>query len=204
MNFQRFRYLMQPFPVFSLQDVRAVDPAFDRRRLSEWREKGYLQKIIKGHYVMSDRDKDDDLLHIIANKMYRPCYVSFESALAFYHLIPETVYGIISATSRRTYVFQTELGTFSYKTVKPEFLFGYSVLENGVRMATPEKALIDFFYGHHDMEDEEGFQSIRMDRQAFVENINPQTVEDYLSRMGKKRLTGRVCDFIDWMGQNHA
>src|SRR3989338_11218199 len=38
----------------------------------------------------------------IANRLYRPSYVSFEYALAHYNILPEMVYVITSATTKPT------------------------------------------------------------------------------------------------------
>ncbi|MFA5142987.1 MAG: hypothetical protein WC522_02300 [Candidatus Omnitrophota bacterium] len=101
MKYIEFRKIMGGFPVFSLSDIRQADPTFQRRRLNEWREKGYLKKVIKGHYIFSDLSLDENRLFEIANRIYAPSYVYFEMALAYYGLIPESVYGITSASTRK-------------------------------------------------------------------------------------------------------
>src|SRR3989344_3452385 len=44
----------------------------------------------------------------IANRIYGPSYVSFEYALAYYRLIPETVYTVTSATTKTTREFTVQ------------------------------------------------------------------------------------------------
>jgi len=44
MRYTQFRSLLGQFKVFSLDDARAVEPGFDRRRLTEWQSKGYIRK----------------------------------------------------------------------------------------------------------------------------------------------------------------
>ena len=83
----------------------------------------------------------------IANSLYDgPSYVSLETALAHYGLIPEAVMGTSSVVTGRSRRYVTPVGWFSYKTI-PADLFGVGVrTENGVLIASPEKALCDFLY----------------------------------------------------------
>jgi predicted transcriptional regulator of viral defense system len=88
-----FKNSLQNFQVFSVADIRAVHRGFDRRRLSEWQKKGYIIKIIKGYYIFSDVNIDEPMLWEIANKIYKPSYVSFENAMSHYRMIPESILG---------------------------------------------------------------------------------------------------------------
>ena len=46
MRFLDFRNTLIAFPVFSYPDILKVDPSFDRRRLVEWQQQGYIRKIV--------------------------------------------------------------------------------------------------------------------------------------------------------------
>lgn len=76
-----------------------------------------------------------------------PSYVSLQSAL-YYHGIISQIPNVTYAVSvGRARVFRTPLGIVSIHHLQPEFFFGFEVMEaNGVTMATPEKALLDFLY----------------------------------------------------------
>ncbi len=76
--------------------------------------------------MFTDTPLNEETLFLIANKLYAPSYVSFEMALSYYGLIPEGVYAITSATSKKTATFQTPIGKFSYRTLKPQLFFGYN------------------------------------------------------------------------------
>ncbi|MBI5597583.1 MAG: hypothetical protein HY928_15950 [Elusimicrobia bacterium] len=85
----------------------------------------------------------------IANALYRPSYISYESALAHHHLIPETVYSVTSATTRRTK--ELEAGDFGYvyHSLKKAAFTGYRLSRVGmelVLMAEAEKALCDYLF----------------------------------------------------------
>ena len=84
---------------------------------------------------------------LCANHLYGPSYVSFQWALRYYGMIPERVYLMTSATTKRTRFFETPIGNFRYTQV-PVSYFSIGVesrIEKGVGylMATREKALCD-------------------------------------------------------------
>ena len=164
MNFVSFKNSLRDFPVFSIADIRATHGDFDRRRLSEWQKKGYIQKIIKGYYLFSEVDIDESMLSVIANKIYKPSYISFETAMSHYRLIPESIYMITSASTRRTYLFETSLARFSYRSIKPALFFGYSILPGGIKMAFMEKAILDYFYINPSVLTEDDFSSLRVNK----------------------------------------
>jgi predicted transcriptional regulator of viral defense system len=76
-----------------------------------------------------------------------PAYVSLQSALYLHGMIsqvPAMTYAVSLARTRR---FTTPLGTVSIHHVQPAFFFGFEEAgRSGGRLATPEKALIDFLY----------------------------------------------------------
>lgn len=77
----------------------------------------------------------------------QPSYVSLQSALYHHGMIsqiPAVTYAVSLARTRR---YLTPLGTISIHHVSPDFFFGFETLgDKGIRMAQPEKALLDVFY----------------------------------------------------------
>lgn len=71
------------------QEKMRVFPGFDKRRLVEWQEKGYIKKLRNKYYTFSNRGDDHNFLSFTANQLYRPSYISSETALARYGLIPD-------------------------------------------------------------------------------------------------------------------
>lgn len=76
-----------------------------------------------------------------------PAYVSLHSALYLHGMIsqiPAVTYAVSLARTRR---YATPLGTVSIHHVQPSFFFGFEAVGRaGGRLATPEKALVDFLY----------------------------------------------------------
>lgn len=76
-----------------------------------------------------------------------PSYVSLQTAL-FYHGVITQVPAVIYAVSLgRTRLFKNFFGTYSIHQMKPDFFFGYDTVgKSGIKMASPEKALLDILY----------------------------------------------------------
>lgn len=107
---------------------------------------GLFLRLKKGLYgLRTDLPSEEE----IANRLYRPSYLSFEYALAKHGILPEMVYEVTSATTKATRVFGLEGKTFSYFTIKKEVYTGYEPVREGERsylMAEAEKALTDYLY----------------------------------------------------------
>jgi len=57
---------------------------------------------------------------VIANRLQRSSYVSVQSALAFYGLIPDVVNTVVSVTAGRPERLDTPLGVYEFRHVKPD------------------------------------------------------------------------------------
>jgi predicted transcriptional regulator of viral defense system len=95
-----------------------------------------------------ETDRTTDPL-VLAGAIVSPSYISFETALSYYGIIPERSLSCLSATFRirKNKIFHNVFGTFAYQDI-PEKAYPLATryLEsNGRRfeIATPEKALCD-------------------------------------------------------------
>lgn len=198
MKFLELKNELKDFSIFSLNDIRNIDPAFHRRRLNEWQGKGYIKKIIRGFYIFSDIVVDEEVLYKISNQIYYPSYISLESALSYYNLIPETIYGITAISTRKTYHFSTYLGEFYYRSIKPSLFFGYNLIKIKdiyIKMASIEKTILDYFYLHPDLQTVADFDSLRVNQEELIEQSNENTFYEYLDKFKQKSLTNRVNKF---------
>lgn len=202
MQYIKLKEQLKDFTVFSLSDIKRVDNNFHRRRLNEWQNKGYLNKIIKGYYIFSDLKITENVLFEIANKIYSPSYISFEMALSYYGLIPESTYGITSVSTRKTYIFRTKIAEFSYRTIKSKIFFGYDIVQydnKNFKIATPEKALLDYFYINPAIKNNDDFASLRINKDVFIKVVNQKKFYAYLNRFKQKALTKRVKNFLEFI-----
>jgi len=140
--------------LFSLGDIENLFPKEKKKtlknNLTRWLEKGYFLRLKKDLYEFSEfaeRVKIPDLY--IANRLYEPSYVSLETALSIYSIIPDIAAGVTSVTTRATRTFKNKYGAFYYKTCKKEAFTGYRLTNYDgfkARLADKEKALVDFLY----------------------------------------------------------
>lgn len=109
-------------------------------------KRGLLLKFKNGLYGLSSMNI---LKFLIANKLYIPSYISFETALSYYHIMPETVYTVFSATTKASRQFEAQESNFIFHRIKKEVFFGYvpkKIDETVILIAEPEKALLDYLY----------------------------------------------------------
>lgn len=109
-------------------------------------QEGLLLRLKKGVYALkTDPPSEEE----IANALYRPSYISFEYALAYYQILPEMTYTVTSATTKPTRLFKTGATAYSYRTIKDPAYTGYSLVKKKDRsflIAEAEKALVDYLY----------------------------------------------------------
>ena len=197
-GFHDFKDHFEPFRVFSVQDILKWDHAFDTRRLVEWQKKNYVKRIVNRWYMLADTQLDENILYLAANRIYSPSYISFESALAYYRLIPEGVYTITSATTLKTHQFTTFLGTFSYRHLKAKLMFGYRLVEvagQRFKIAEPEKLLLDYMYLNTDLQSADDFESLRINQAELRTLLNDSRLIGYLALFENKALEKRVKTF---------
>lgn len=122
-----------------------------RRKLKELQLKGLLIRVKKGLYVLSPEFIGRSYSHeVIANLIYGPSYISMESALSIYGLIPERVETWTSVTTQKNKSFKTPIGHFFYSHLHPSLYplgvtFGDTADGRHFLLSTPEKALLDVF-----------------------------------------------------------
>ncbi len=202
MRFIHFKEQLGSFNVFSLRDIRMADSRFHRRRLNEWQEKGYIKKIVRGYYIFSDTRLSEPVLYEIANRIYSPSYVTCETALAWYGLIPETTYGIVSASTRKTAGFSTFAGNFSYHSLLRRAFSGYTIVEDRdarFKIAVIEKALIDYLYLHANLKAADDFESLRINAEVFRAKVDRVKMESLCEKIGIKALKNRVHGLLRYM-----
>ncbi|MCX5726190.1 MAG: hypothetical protein NT030_03225 [Candidatus Saganbacteria bacterium] len=135
--------------IFSTRELRLLLSLSERaaqQLVWRYKAKGYIFELKKGLYALKSNRPNT---YQIANRLYQPSYISFDAALSFHRIIPETIYAITSATTRTTREFKVEGVRYAYHRIKKSIFTGYKLvryLDVGVNMAEPEKALADYLY----------------------------------------------------------
>ena len=153
MNFNTFKKKVVPFSAFSTSLLSALTdrPDILRVQLSGWKQKGFVVQLRRGLYTLGPGERElEPPLFFLANQIFIPSYVSMESALVYYGLIPEFVAATTSITTRATRRFRNDFGLFTYQHLSVKCYAGFqSVRESesfSFLLAMPEKAVVDFIY----------------------------------------------------------
>lgn len=115
---------------------------------------GYLEREKNELYIIRNIPQQHLLNTFeLAQFIWGPSYISFESALSFHRWIPEAVKVTTSATSKRSKDVETKMGVFSFEKI-PEDIFPVGVsfhLEGDSRylLASPWKAVSDIIYSRN-------------------------------------------------------
>lgn len=118
-------------------------------KISELLKSKKLLSIRRGLYITGpELDLPRPEPFLIANHLRGPSYVSLESALSHWGMIPERTYEISSVTIKPPKLYRTPVGRFSYSQVKvPYYSYGIKNIEYSSKqtalVASPEKALCD-------------------------------------------------------------
>ena len=112
-----------------------------RTQLYRLTKKGLISPIKRGLYCF-DKSKIDELE--LAGQLYSPSYISLETALNYYGVIPDIPIAVRSVTPITTKKIKTGLGDYYYLKIDSKLFFGFSQMPYNI--AYKEKALLDYFY----------------------------------------------------------
>lgn len=200
MTFLEFKNHLEKYIIFSIDDVYKIDENFNRLQLNRWQNKKYITKITRRYYTFSDFQIDENILFLIANKVYSPSYISSSMALYHYGLIPENVYEITSVSTRKTKNITSQIADFSYQKIQKKLFWGYSLIEyenQYLKIAEIEKALLDYFYLNPDLKTKADFLELRINQETFKEKVDLLKFEKYLKMFENKALSKRIKIFLE-------
>ncbi len=179
-------------PVFHSSLLRAgsIDPIDLGRQLSRWVKSGKLIQVRRSLYTFSERyRKTTPHLFYVANRLKRGSYVSLQSALEYFGLIPEYVPTVVSVTTGRPETLSTPIGTFIFRHVKKDLFFGYEIVDfkdnQFVSIASPEKALLDLLYLTPGSDNIDFLRELRLQN---LDTINPTHLKNYFRRTRSQKL----------------
>ena len=105
---------------------------------------------------------------------------------------------ITSVSTRKTILFDTQYGVFSYRSIKKNIYFGYKIFENNSRsfsLATPEKAILDYLYLHSEITSVEDLEGLRFNIDLINSIIDKGKLNTYLSQYDNLELKNR-CNIL--------
>lgn len=180
-----------------------------RNKIANIEQAGKIIRLKRGMYVVSPEVTKQLLsVELIANHIYGPSYVSMESALRYYGLIPEQVYTVRSLTTNRSKSFENAIANFEYITTNVAY---YSIgikletIENRYTflIATPEKALCDMITAtpHLRIQSEKALvaylnEDLRFDM-SDLGNMDPNIVKGCIENGKKKDALKILLNFLE-------
>ncbi len=192
MRFEELLHLLGKNPLFesSLLLSGDVDAHSLQVQLARWTQAGKLQRLRRGLYLLAEPYRSyTPHPFVIANRLHPPAYVSLQSALAYYGLIPEEAFTVTSVTTRRPTVYTTPLGAFSFRHLQPGRFFGYHLVEvvpgQSAWLAWPEKALLDLIYLTPGSDVPAFLQELRL---QHLQRLDPERLQDFAARMASPKV----------------
>jgi predicted transcriptional regulator of viral defense system len=134
-------------PAFETRDVSAllrVTPTNASVLLARLAGRGFVRRLTRGRWSIGSQPNREQLAEQVAAPS--PAYVSLQSALFRHGLIeqvPEVLYAVTLGRARRV---RTPSGTVSLHRMPPALFGGFQATDDGVKVATAEKALFDLMY----------------------------------------------------------
>lgn len=188
MKFEELLHLVADQPLFETGLLLSgdVDPNDIRRQLSRWVSAGRLKQLRRGLYILTPPyRKINPHPFLIANSLMPGSYVSTQSALAYYGLIPEYVARTWSVTTARPAQWA---GEFHFQHIATPLFFGYLRVdltqEQSAFVATPEKAILDLAHLTPNADDTDYLRQLRLQN---LERLDMERLHEFAQRAGKPK-----------------
>lgn len=192
MEYSNLVEIIEDEPVFDTGLLLAGDanPREVRRQLSRWRQAGKIYQLRRGLYCLAPPfQKVKPHPFLVANRMIPASYVSLQSALAYYGMIPEHVPVTSSVTTNRPAHWETPLGIYDFRHIQVNLFYGYSLVDLGEKqrafIASPEKALLDLVYLEPGGDSPDYLAELRLNN---LKRIDWQFLERLVLEIGKPKL----------------
>jgi predicted transcriptional regulator of viral defense system len=201
MNFEQLLHLVAGQPLFETGLLLSgdVDPNDIRRQLSRWVSAGKLKQLRRGLYTLTPPYRQiTPHPFLIANFLMPGSYVSMQSALAYYGLIPEYVAQTWSITTARPAQWD---GEFHFQHIVIPLFFGYRRVdlpqEQSAFVAAPEKAILDLAHLTPNADDLDYLRQLRLQN---LERLDMEQLHEFARRAEKPKWR-RVADRVTKLAQ---
>lgn len=123
-----------------------------RVKINDMLHKKEIIRVKKGLYILGKPYKKNHFYcETLSNLIYGPSYISLEYALSFYGMIPERTETVTAVTNKRNKIFNTPVGCFTYRFIKPDLYSDGITIKNldekhNIIIAIKEKVIADILY----------------------------------------------------------
>lgn len=153
---------------------------------------GLVTPLRKGLWALAERPDRLGLAEYMTAPY--PAYLSLQTALYQHGMIeqiPSMIYLVSLARSARV---ETALGTYSVHHVQPAFFDGFEALQDsGIKLALPEKALVDFLY----LSPTRGRLFAALPELELPRGFRRSAAREWVRRIPSKRLRTMVARRLD-------
>lgn len=192
MKFEELLKLLNGEVIFSSSILLAgnVSKNVIRKQLTRWVSSGKLIQLRRGFYAIAQPYRDEQPHpFLVANMIKRASYVSLQSSLEHYGIIPEYVPVITSVTTGRTEEIITKAGRFQFKHIKKDLFWGYQEIEvlvgTKIFIALPEKSLLDLIYLTPGSDSLEYLEELRLQNTQL---LNKKILTDFAQKFKTPKL----------------
>lgn len=192
MEFSKLVKIIKDEPVFDTGLLLAgnANPREIRRQLSRWKQAGKIYQLRRGLYCLAPPfQKVNPHPFLVANHMLTASYVSLQSALAYYGMIPEYVPVTTSVTTSRQAHWETPFGIFDFRHIQVDFFYGYRLVDLREKqrafIASPEKALLDLVYLQPGGETLDYLAELRLNN---LDRLDWRLISQLAEQVGKPKL----------------
>ena len=174
-------------------------PADVRRQVDRWVKSAKVIQLRRGVYMLNEPYvKSSPHPFIVANMLKKASYVSLQSALAHYGMIPEFVPVTTSVTTGRPETLSTPAGRFQFRHVATSLFSGFAEIEvapgQHALLATPYKALVDLLYLVPHSDNADYLRELRLTRFAAFDDAALALEAD---RSGSRKVARAVARLGD-------
>ena len=196
MKLKVFTHIMKK-PCFTFEEARLV--AFEtpvavlRLQLHQWTESHELTRLKRGVYCFPERVHDQVEM---ARVLYAPSYISLESALNYYGLIPDVTFALTLVTTKATRRIVTPLGRFEYHRIHPDLFWGFN---SKTLMGEKEKVLIDYCYlnGAILKPDPRFWEALRLQN---LHLLDFNKLKAYAARLRSSKTQNLISSIVEYYG----
>ena len=197
-SLNQFRKTFLPMGCFSGEQVRLWKPDFNRDNFARWVASGDILRLRRNLYTLPEFLQIPDSALYFANQIYQPSYVSLHTALHIHGVIPEEVVQFISVSTLKTASFSNAFGSYTYHHISVKYMFGYELKKMEgqiplvIKIASPEKAIIDLLHLYPEYNTAEDLLNLRLDEDYMESELNLKKMRDYVNQIQSPALTKRV------------
>ncbi|MBF0198295.1 MAG: hypothetical protein HQL32_11315 [Planctomycetes bacterium] len=174
-----------------------------RLQLDRWEKAGKVKKVTKGVYSLSPPYINAaPNVFSISSTLRSASYVSLQSALAYYGLIPEYVPNTLAITTGGPWQVISPFGSFFFRHIKDSLFWGYEQQTDQGQsffVATPEKALLDLLYITAGSDNPAYVESLRLQN---CDRLDIDVLHEYSERMKSKKVSRALVLAVKYIEEN--